>query len=192
MRCPNCGEQVENNSKFCQFCGERFSRSKKSEWYYVENGVRKGPINEDDILDSIDSGTITFNTLVWEKGMKEWAKLKDTRLAEYSYVVVPEVPLEEISDKWLWTLATLPLVAGWILTGIVGSEAALICTIILNCIFTILDMKEVENSGQKVSSWLWMGIILVPLYMYVRIAKTTKRYAPAIVYTVLFFINLFV
>lgn len=96
-----------------------------------------------------------------------------------------------ISDKWLWSLATIPTTAS-ILLSLFIHNATLVVTIVtigLNILFLTLDVKHLKKSGVNPNSWLWLGFVLVPVYLFVRAAKTTKNVAPGIVWCVIFVLS---
>lgn len=41
-------------------------------WYYAENGVRKGPLNDEEFQALVAAGTINRTMLVWHEGMADW------------------------------------------------------------------------------------------------------------------------
>lgn len=41
-------------------------------WYYMENGQQQGPVSEEDFEDSVKSGKIASDTLVWNEGLTGW------------------------------------------------------------------------------------------------------------------------
>ena len=41
-------------------------------WYFMENGQQHGPLSEEEFEDSIRSGKITSDTLIWHEGMTGW------------------------------------------------------------------------------------------------------------------------
>ena len=41
-------------------------------WYYMENGQQRGPLNEEEFEESIRSGKIQPETLIWKEGMSGW------------------------------------------------------------------------------------------------------------------------
>ena len=45
-------------------------------WYYVENNERVGPVSENDFLDLIVKSVIGDETYVWRKGLDNWAQAK--------------------------------------------------------------------------------------------------------------------
>ncbi len=105
--------------------------------------------------------------------------------------------LQELSDKWVWTLACVPIL-GMILESIflnvIGDSTGYAGTaifVILNIIFITLDMKELNNKNFNPDGWLWLGVLLVPVYLFVRASKTNKKYGYAITWCVLFVLSLF-
>ncbi len=151
MYCKNCGKLIDDDSRFCQYCGMRFSS---------QNSIRQTTVVEEPVRNK------------------------------------PQADI--VSDKWVWSLATIPLVAGWIVPsillgmGISGGYMSTLIVIILNIVFLSQDIKEIKNSGMNAESWLYLGFILVPVYLFVRESKTNKNYAPGIVWCVLFFLDLIV
>jgi hypothetical protein len=55
------------------------------DWYYVEDGKRRGPVKVDFINNLFRDGIISEDSYVWRKGFENWEKLKD----------VPEIHQEE-------------------------------------------------------------------------------------------------
>lgn len=91
-----------------------------------------------------------------------------------------------LSDKWAWTLACIPFVVG-ILLDIIGMisqiQGGWIDTIVyfaINSAFVIADNNELKKSGFDSSKWIWTGIVIVPVYMFLRASKTNKKYGYAI------------
>lgn len=154
-------------------------------WYYISKSNEKiGPITEKQAEKLILSGEIDISTKVWKTGWKEWLVVKQTKLKDY----VQDLP-QEISDKWIWALAVIPLFAGILLSRILPSEVSFIVNIVvicLNCLFCILDTKYLRSLGLEPNSWMWLGFFLVPVYIFLRISKTSKKYAPGIVWIILF------
>ncbi len=46
-------------------------------WYYVENGERRGPVEQDEIISLHQAGKLTDQDYVWKKGFENWAKISD-------------------------------------------------------------------------------------------------------------------
>jgi len=47
------------------------------DWYYVENGKPMGPIAEDQLVQLIQKGNVSLDTLVWHDGMAEWKSCRE-------------------------------------------------------------------------------------------------------------------
>ncbi len=56
-------------------------------WFYADGGQQRGPIDEAQLVEMIQSGKITQETLVWREGMANWLPLRLARAA-----VTPSVP----------------------------------------------------------------------------------------------------
>ena len=105
-----------------------------------------------------------------------------------------------ISEKWLWALATIPILTSIILGknwyALVPYSIAQhtyllsIIVIVANIVFLSLDVSEIKKSGKDVGAWIWTGLLLVPVYLYVREKNTNKNYAPLIVWSILFILSL--
>jgi len=100
-----------------------------------------------------------------------------------------------VSDKWVWTLACVPIL-GMILERtiayIIGSNSealGFIPFIALNIIFVILDTKELEKKGYNPGGWIWLGLLLIPVYLFIRASNTNKKYGYAIAWCVLFVLS---
>lgn len=61
MFCKNCGKEIDNDSKFCKYCGEKFV---KENLVVVENKVTH--INKEVSIDNIFTAQEFFNLLISE------------------------------------------------------------------------------------------------------------------------------
>jgi uncharacterized RDD family membrane protein YckC len=59
-------------------------------WYYVKDGARQGPVEEDEINRLVAQSVVTPTTLVWHEGMAEWKPY-----SELAPVTPPPVPAPE-------------------------------------------------------------------------------------------------
>ncbi|RPI58355.1 MAG: RDD family protein [Planctomycetaceae bacterium] len=50
-------------------------------WFYVNSGLRYGPLSDTDFQTLVQQGTITATTLVWQPGMFNWMLFKDIAAA---------------------------------------------------------------------------------------------------------------
>ena len=96
----------------------------------------------------------------------------------------------DVSEKWIWPLATVGIVVSWITSSVFGSLVSIILTIVLNIVFLSQDIKELKDAGYDPDSWMYMGFFLVPVYIFVRESKTNRNWVPGIVNCVLLFLDL--
>lgn len=154
------------------------------EWHYHDDdGSERGPFSTNSL-----KGLIGRETLVWKEGMSEWKRAADVpELAAILVSIKPELPPSAIPEKWVWALAAVPIPVSWFLAGMVESASIVtVATIALNILFLVLDIQALKKTGRDINKVLWLGLILVPVYLFVRAAKYSKKYAPAIVWCVLF------
>ena len=206
MFCPNCGKEISDDSVFCQYCGYKLKKDFEQEqqkkdkskdeksWYYSSSNEQWGPVTEEQMIALIKNGAIKRDTMVWcERFSGGWVRAENTVLA-YSFQGGSSASIDNLSDKWLWALATIPLFASIVLDNVMLSASVLSTVIVvgLNILFISLDENELKNNGITAESWLWLGVILVPVYLFVRALKTTKNIIPGIVWCVMFVLSLFI
>jgi hypothetical protein len=183
-----CGNDCDDDSCFCGKCGlHKLSQN----WYYIDNGIRYGPFSMDDMKSNVLLGKINANTSVWSEGFSEWKEAKSTILNQFIITVVPPVASSELSDKWAWTLASVPILVNIMLFEFGLSEPLLTMVVsALNCIFLFLDIGYLKKVKEHPGKWIYLGLLLVPVYLFIRASKTTKKYGYAIVWCVLFFLSI--
>jgi len=72
-----------------------------SNWWYVSNGERKGPVSTNDLHDLLVYGTLTPNSLVWKQGMEGWQSAgRIDELASLLWSVPPEIPQIRSEGTW--------------------------------------------------------------------------------------------
>ena len=197
MFCSRCGNELQIEAKFCPKCGQPTGTSNQNsapdEWFYINNSMRCGPCDKEKISVFIQQGQISKDTLVWKKGMLNWLPAGQTELIHTIKDVVPPMPNNIVSNKYAWTLATIPILISWFVE-LIGfpTVVVIICTISLNVIFLMLDSDELNKVGINVNNWMWMGIVLVPAYLFVRASKTNKQYGYAIMWCVMFLFALII
>lgn len=49
-------------------------------WFFLDGSDKKGPINQEEIVNLLSKGEIDSDTLVWKKGMSDWTPVKRTSL----------------------------------------------------------------------------------------------------------------
>jgi len=225
MYCKYCGSKIDDDSNFCKSCGKLQNSQGKPEapqktpakkhrveWYYVGDGKKAGPYTRSEMLDIIAcGGIISPKTYVWRTGFDDWVRAGKTSLfteaiseeaedSRYSNrkKPVPSVSEVDISDKWLWLLACIPLIIivnyEFTLSGkqIVNSTLFDIIVFVANTIAIIVDKAQVEGAGFDLSGWSLLGFILVPIYIGIRVSKTKTGYAPLIIWCLFFIAMLFI
>lgn len=207
MYCPKCGCPTPDDSLFCQSCGSSLSINEEHQaiesslqisdpdytipcWYIFSGNERSGPYSKKQMYEMANNGLVSRGTMVWKAGMIEWVKIELSELNGVLIRTMPPIPMTAISDKWLWALATVPFIDLLIRTFLNYQVAPnpvvpLIIALVLNSTFLILDMKSLEKSGVNIEKWLWCGILLIPVYLFVRASKTTKNVIPGIVWIIL-------
>lgn len=197
-RC-SCGRENTDIGNFCVFCGAAKNDVISAQvgddvqWYYYKGSNRCGPVAAGEIANLLRINEINRNTLVWKAGMTDWVPLNQTALNTLASDVLPPIPMQAVSDKYAWALATVPFLCDFFLTrlNIVGLINMLII-IGINCAFLVLDINEIKKSGNNPGHWIWLGLAIVPVYLFVRASKVNRKYGYAITYMILFSLNIFI
>lgn len=193
MKCRECNNEISDNIEFCPFCGQGQSvnRDVGKDWYYVSNNIRMGPSSIQELIIEAEKGNISRTSLVWKKGMENWLPAELSPIAYIFHSVMPETPSYVVNNKYVWALAALPLCLSWFVTySLELYELEVPVTILLNILFLSLDIKALKKSGKDAEGWVWLGLILVPVYLFIRASKTDKKYGYAITWCVLFFLDI--
>lgn len=101
-----------------------------------------------------------------------------------------------LSDKFVWMMAIIPLLVSMGLPIIPAFQTAdklqFVIVVILYGIFIILDENELKEAGFDCKKWFILGIILVPIYLFIRELKTNRNFVPFIIYMFLFAVSVFI
>lgn len=203
-----CGNTCSDESHFCDKCGAKkpeFENIQDCQWFYYDDKKRVGPLSFDQMKEAIATGKISVDSLVWHQGLDEWKKASETSLHTILAMTVPPVLKKHSNDKWIWCLATIPLLVMYFLYSLVPSyEIYSVITnytlidlvvFVLNTLFFIFDLKyliEARHLDKKMYSFILLIIMfvipmIVPIYLLTRAIKTNKNFAPAIIWCVLYF-----
>lgn len=203
MICNRCGAQINSDDKFCRKCGAAITNTigqteSETLWYFLVDADKIGPKKESRIRKLIQSGDITRTTLVWTEGLETWIPAGNSRLSNEFNNIVPSIPVNACSEKWMWALSIVPLTLSIVLTWIcvaIGAGASSLLTLVvigMNIVCATLDYYEVKKVDVGFNTWMRWFIILVPVYIFIREAKTNKNYIPGVIWCVLFAIDLLV
>lgn len=162
-------------------------------WYYEINGERRGPVQENAILQFYRTGVIRKDALVWAPGYADWRPLAETGLLHEVSVGPPPLSGNAVNNSYVWWLAFMPII-GSIIEYIVaralggGSQSLWFITFFLNVWLCRLDEKRLKKAGYDTSS---MGATwFVPAYLFRRAKYLKQNYAYAIMWCVTFAILL--
>jgi hypothetical protein len=164
------------------------------EWHYFTNGTKNGPVSSNTIRSLLNKGEIEPDVQVWRKGMRDWASIRDSDLADLVTSDPPAISSQLIGNGYVWTLAILPLVYGIIDVSIISSnqQAAARSLILgfpyhptqglswqipflINMLLASFDVRRLKKAGYS-SPWITaLGILLLPVYLFVR-AKRLKQW----------------
>lgn len=195
MHCIYCGAQLNPDESYCSACltsqnsidMDKPPSKKREDWYFISEGIRYGPQDISSIIHEVNKGTVQRDTYVWNETMRDWAPAYTTSLVSLLGNTVPQTPAELISNKYVWALATIPLTVSIFLELAFGYSGIIsIITIALNIYFLNLDIKAMEATGRKPDSWVWLGFLLVPVYLFIRASKTDQKNSYALVWCFIF------
>ena len=176
----------------------------ENNWFYEENGQRKGPVSENEMVQFIKSSVISHGTSVWKQGFPDWLKVENTDLRTHlDNSAPPPLSGEHINNTLVWVLAFAPLIGyflEWIVAGAMhgefGAQVAManskywFVTLGLNIALAFFDeirLKNAIHNTDKFTGWVW----LVPVFLYQRAKATKQNLAYFIVWIVCFVLVLF-
>lgn len=178
--------------------------TQSEEWFYEEDGARKGPIHSSQLEKLITSKKLTYGSLVWCKKFTNWQPLENTDFAEMLKSLTPP-PLvgSAVKNTIVWILAFAPLIgtilefviAGALWGEYAGKRKAMngelwFVTLLLNILLSVLDEKQLAKAGcdtNKFKGFVW----LVPVYLYQRSEALKQSKAYFIAWIVSFILILF-
>lgn len=202
--CKNCGAIFPDTAKFCGRCGSPFESQEKQAqlnfdsgdsdekvWWYVSVGVKAGPCTEIEMIELIHSGKIERDTQIWRMGMTGWIAANASCFKKQFSSIPPKVSPNQISDRFAWALAVVPIMISMIMVafGISNNTALITVPASFNTILWALDYNLLKKAGYDSKGWMWSGIFLIPVYLFIRASKTNKNYWYAITWCILFILS---
>jgi hypothetical protein len=164
------------------------------DWHYELNGVRSGPVTEDEIGGLITANTLDRGSFVWRKGMTDWTTLEKTTFSDRFSNEPPPLTGAAVSNALVWWLAVAPIVGLLIASFLAGitnksPDAFWWVTLALNMALSHLDEKKLKLAGHKTDK---MGsCFIIPVYLFKRAKILNQNNSYFIVWLVLFALSLF-
>jgi len=173
-------------------------------WFYEDKGERKGGFSQQQIINLIKTGKLSYGSMVWQKGMPDWTPIERTELRQHlEDVSPPPLTATAVSNKVVWVLAFAPLI-GYMLesfiAGLLGSthgqwERAMsenrywYVTVILNITLCLFDDRLMKQAGYDMRRFKWW-VFIVPVYLYQRTKLLKQHQGCLIAWIVCFFIGI--
>ncbi|MBB4427874.1 hypothetical protein GGD66_006457 [Bradyrhizobium sp. CIR48] len=165
-----------------------------TEWYYVANGSRQGPVPASAISELLKRKELKTDTQVWRKGMSEWKSLRESDLAEFVAAEPPAISGQYIGNGYVWTLALLPLLIGVIEAVVTASnqEAAARSLVLglpyhpskglpfqipllVNALLGWLDDRKLKQAGYGSRVTRVTAVLFQPVYLFLRAKRLKQR-----------------
>ncbi|WP_441280784.1 DUF4339 domain-containing protein [Tardiphaga sp. 862_B3_N1_1] len=158
------------------------------DWYFTENGQRKGPFPASALLDFLETNRISGDTSVWKKGLADWQPLKSTELGTRLQGAPPPVAPSNINNALVWIVAIAPLPYG-LFGGVIDAFKmddplqphqvldllAFLVPAVINAALCLADERQLKRAGYA-DKWLTtFGFILAPAYLFMR-AKRLRQF----------------
>jgi GYF domain 2 len=165
------------------------------EWYYTASGERHGPETRETMEIGVNSGNLPAEALVWKSGMTDWRPVSQTDLWAASNEP-PPLSGENVNNTAVWIWAFAPLIPiNAILMAIdlpVSFQAKLMWTIgfAINMVFWTLDGHQLQRAGHNRDGWGRWGILVVPVYLFIRAAKLKQSNGYAIIWLACFAVSI--
>lgn len=134
-------------------------------WYYTLNNQQVGPVEEVEIKNLVDAGTITHGTMVWTTGMANWLPIGQSPLASLlgadlppaippSVAAVyehPEVTKYKQLFMWFW----ISLI-GIIFFGIGIIPAVVLFIILFHKTWKLTEYEGIRANADTATAWLFI------------------------------------
>lgn len=102
----------------------------------------------------------------------------------------PPAAESNLNNTYAWVLAIAPIVLTFIAyrLAIYWAIVAIVIGIITIALW-FFDKAAIEKAGYKSENWVYIGLLLLPVYLFFRANKTEKKYGYAICCCALLLIN---
>jgi hypothetical protein len=174
-----------------------------SDWFFTENGQRKGPVTTTRLLELARTEEINGDTPVWRKGLSDWQPLRTTDPGAYLQDTPPPVAPAHINNALVWTIALAPI-AYALFGGMIQSyelenpfEEHPVLGFLnffvpagINAALCLLDERQLKLAGYA-DKWLTLfGIMLAPVYLFLRAKRLRQIPSYGIVWVACFILSI--
>jgi hypothetical protein len=103
------------------------AQSRTQQWFYEEKGKSKDGANEQENVEIISSGRLSYGSAVWMSGLTERAKLDGTLLRQHLQQTPPPLAGSQVKNTLAWVLALAPVIGylmEWFAAGALNGSGA--------------------------------------------------------------------
>ena len=195
--CPQCGAEIMPDAEDCDNCGAIFAETEKADlsdpkkkWYYAYKSRYKGPYTAAKMAELMRDTTIVAGTMVWKDGDKYARAANESAFADIFLSPIETPPAKLVKDNYFVAFSSLPaifcaVVSTFLTPAVISYVILAVLYIALGALFLRKDMRELSSKGIKLEPFVWLGVILAPVYMLPRLEKTSKRYAYILLWALL-------
>lgn len=135
------------------------------EWWYSEQGERKGPLSTEEVCGLVADGSLRARTLAWKKGLEGWKPIADIpEFQDALSAIPPELPQQSPREKNIklpmagpWRRFFARLIDLWIIALPAGFFLAWI-----GALSSIEFALWIQEPGSKYAfGWLSMPVVLL-------------------------------
>jgi len=102
------------------------AQSRTQQWFYEEKGKSKDGASEQENVEIISSGRLSYGSSVWMSGLNERAKLEYTLLRQHLQQT-PPLAGSQVKNTLVWVLALVPIIGylmEWFAAGALNGSSA--------------------------------------------------------------------
>ncbi|WP_322893381.1 MULTISPECIES: DUF4339 domain-containing protein [unclassified Yoonia] len=148
-------------------------------YYYIENGLKVGPVQKDDLQKLHKQGEVSDTTLVWNEAFgSKWRELHTTELL-LDPSSPPPIPLNAIPLGWLILLILVPILMIPVELFTLEQRPDLVSGFfilywIVNATIATRDQRLISNAGrvENAKGLIFWALFLVPVYIFMRGRRT--------------------
>lgn len=143
------------------------TENQKKTWYWSKNGVKQGPVTEEEMRLLVASGEIDKETSVWN-GEGNWVTANKSHFRQYFQknppTGEPGVVSGLVDNKYVWMVALVPVVG--MIAELLARRELIWLYLVLNVAILFFDQYKLQKQGFSAPQKWW--VILVPVYLWKR------------------------